>query len=98
MERTAAKEGGVFGNGMETSRGTVLSSGIPLLLSSLWIVPCMWVGEEQAEGLRRSAGCLVFGGGGIGNVQRFLKQESPPRTSHSPLTPGCSGCSTRHFT
>lgn len=41
MEQTAEREGGVFGNGMETSRGTLLSSGIPPLLSSLWIVPCM---------------------------------------------------------
>lgn len=39
-----SRAGGSFGNGMEMSRGTVLSSGIPLLLSSLWIVPYMWGG------------------------------------------------------
>lgn len=33
-----------WGNGMETSMGTLLSSGIPLLLSSLWIVPSVFSG------------------------------------------------------
>lgn len=70
MDQTAEKEGGVFGNGMETSRGTLLSSGIPLLLSSLWIVPCMCVGEEKAEGLRFSASCLIFDAA-VGNMSRF---------------------------
>lgn len=31
------------GNGMETSRGTLLSFGIPLFLSSHRIMPQMWV-------------------------------------------------------
>lgn len=38
MEPTAEKEGGVLGSGMETSRGTLLSYGIPPLLSSLWLL------------------------------------------------------------
>lgn len=41
-----SRKGGRVGNGMEKSRGTWLSFGIPLLLSSLWIMPHMWVKGE----------------------------------------------------
>lgn len=75
MEQTEEKEGGVLGNGMETSRGTLLSSGIPPLLSSLWIVPCMHVnGGGESRGFAGcSVSCLVFGAV-VGNVPRLPKR------------------------
>lgn len=70
MEQTAEKEGGVFGNGMKTSRGSLLSSGIPLLLSSLWIVSCMRGGRRK----QRDCGLVPvasFFDAVVGNMLRF---------------------------
>lgn len=60
-----SRKEGRLGNGMKMSTGTSLSFGIPILLSSLWIMPHMWVKREYRGIERGRAGSWRKKGSGF---------------------------------